>query len=29
MDLSREEFMMNAYSTKEASETNPAEKAKL
>ena len=29
MDLSKEEFMMNAYSTKEASETNPAEKAKL
>ncbi|KNZ45013.1 ubiquitin carboxyl-terminal hydrolase [Puccinia sorghi] len=29
MDLTREEFMMNAFSSKEAAETNPAEKTKL
>ncbi|KAA1097497.1 ubiquitin-specific protease ubp2 [Puccinia graminis f. sp. tritici] len=29
MDLTREDFMMNAYNAKEAAETNPAEKTKL
>ncbi|PLW27158.1 hypothetical protein PCASD_22135 [Puccinia coronata f. sp. avenae] len=29
MDLSKEELMMNAYSSKAATETNPGEKAKL
>jgi hypothetical protein len=29
MDLSKEELMMNVYSSKAASETNPGKKAKL